>query len=89
MVLTSDVAWICGTSEVKQHVRHDDCDENGGFGEEADLGPDLRKIHILGDGHDQKKEDLESLCKSRSILKGNAATTYHDRGVTIIHEPIE
>lgn len=53
MILTSDVAWICGASEVKQHVRHDNCDENGGLGEEADLGPDLRKIQVLGDGHDQ------------------------------------
>jgi hypothetical protein len=60
VILASDVAWICGASEVKQHVRHDDYDENGGLGEEADLGPDLRKIQILGDGHDQYEEDLES-----------------------------
>jgi hypothetical protein len=89
MILTSDVAWICGASEVQQHVRHDDCDKNGGLGEEADLGPYLRKVQVLGYGHDQDKEDLESLCKSRGMLKGNFATTYHDCGMTIIHETIE
>lgn len=61
MILASDVAWICGAGEVKQHVRHDDCDENGGLCEEADLGPDLRKIQVLGYAHDQYKEDLGSL----------------------------
>lgn len=60
VILTSDVAWICGASKVKQHIRHDDCDENGELVEEADLGPDLRKIQILGYGHDQYEEDLES-----------------------------
>lgn len=53
MILTSDVAWVCGAREIKEHVWHDDGDENGGFGEEADLGPDLRKIQVFGYSHDQ------------------------------------
>lgn len=53
MILTSDVAWVCSAREIKEHVWHDDGDENGGFGKETDLGPDLRKIQIFGYGHDQ------------------------------------
>lgn len=53
MILTGDVTWICGASEIKQYVRHDDRDENSRLGEETDLGPDLREIQVLGYGHDQ------------------------------------
>jgi hypothetical protein len=52
MILAGNVARVCGAGEVEEHVRHGDSDDDGEFSEEADLGPDLREIQVLGYGHD-------------------------------------
>lgn len=53
MILAGDVPWICGAGEIEEHVRQDDGDGGGEFREEADLGPDVREIHVLRHRHDQ------------------------------------
>lgn len=53
MILAGDVPWVCGAGEIQEHVRQDDGDGGGEFGEGADLGPDVREVHVLRDRHDQ------------------------------------